>query len=144
LQGLNGDESSFVFLKVQAYAKLGDGQHVFPSQEMNMGEKKKVLFQLNGCAAIHNVKIGNALRTIDNWYANAEFPIAAEPYGSVTQIGHAFRKTKKEGDLYSLLLDWLNGAEIADGNKNYVVANLVRGGLFQGEGKNKGKGKGDE
>lgn len=144
LQGLNGDENSFVFMKVEAYAKLGKGQHVYPSQEMNMGEKKKVLFQLDGCAAIHNVKIGNAIRTIDNWYANAEFPIAAEPYGSVTQIGHAFRKTKKEGDLYSLMIQWLNDEEISDDKKNYVIANLVRGGLFQGEGEKKKKDKGEE
>lgn len=142
LQGLNGGDSSFVFFKVEAYAKLGNGQHVFPSQEMNMGEKKKVLFQLDGCAAIHNVKIGNAIRTIDNWYDNAEFPIAAEPYGSVTQIGHAFRKSKN--DLYTLMCDWLNDKEISDGNKNYVVANLVRGGLFQGEGEKKKKDKAEE
>lgn len=132
LQGLNGGDSSFVFLKVDAYSKLGNGQHVFPSQEMNMGEKKKVLFQLEGCAAIHNVKIGNAIRTIDDWYVDAVFPIAAEPYGSVTQIGYAFRKSNN--DLYTLLCDWLNDKEISDGNKNYVVANLVRGGLFQGKG----------
>lgn len=144
LKGLNGNDNSFSFLKVEAYAKLGNGQHVFPSQEMNMGEKKKVLFQLDGCAAIHNVKIGNAIRTVDNWYEGAEFPIAAEPYGSVTQIGHAFRKTKKEGDLYSLLLDWLNDKHISDDNKNYVVANLVRGGLFQGEGDKKKKDKAEE
>ena len=130
--------------RVEAYAKLGNGQHVFPSQEMNMGEKKKALFQLDGCAAIHNVKIGNAIRTIDNWYAGAEFPIAAEPYGAVTQIGHAFRKTKKEGDLYSLMIQWLNDKEISDNDKNYVVANLVRGGLFQGESEKKKKGGGDE
>jgi CRISPR-associated protein Csy3 len=142
LQGLNGGDSSFVFLKVDAYTKLGNGQHVFPSQEMNMGEKKKVLFQLDGCAAIHNVKIGNAIRTIDNWYDNAEFPIAAEPYGSVTQIGHAFRKTKN--DLYTLLVKWLNDEQISDDNKNYIVANLVRGGLFQGEGDKKKKDKGED
>ncbi|MCP5176454.1 MAG: type I-F CRISPR-associated protein Csy3 [Moraxellaceae bacterium] len=138
LQGLNGGDSDFVFLKVEAYAKLGHGQHVFPSQEMNMSEKKKVLFQLDGCAAIHNVKIGNAIRTIDNWYdENAEFPIAVEPYGSVTQIGYAFRKSKN--DLYTLLGDWLNNKEISDNNKNYVVANLIRGGLFQGESDKKKK-----
>jgi CRISPR-associated protein Csy3 len=142
LQGLNGGDSSFVFLKVEAYAKLGDGQHVFPSQEMNMGEKKKVLFQLDGCAAIHNVKIGNAIRTIDNWYDNPEYPIAAEPFGSVTQIGYAFRKSKN--DLYTLLCDWLNDKDISDGNKNYVVANLVRGGLFQGKSDEKKKDKAEE
>lgn len=140
LVGLNGGENNFVFLRVEAYAKLGNGQHVFPSQEMNMNAKGKELFRLDGCAAIHNVKIGNAIRTIDNWYPNAKFPIAVEPYGSVTQIGQAFRKTKKDGDLYSLILSWLNGDEIGE-QANYVVANLIRGGLFQGNGKEDKKGK---
>ncbi|MEX0617317.1 MAG: type I-F CRISPR-associated protein Csy3 [Pseudohongiellaceae bacterium] len=140
LNGLNGGENSFVFLKMEAYAKLGAGQHVFPSQEMNMNSKGKELFQLEGCAAVHNVKIGNAIRTIDNWYTDAQFPIAAEPYGSVTQIGQAFRKTKKECDLYTLLLSWLDGNDLGE-QVHYVVANLIRGGLFQGEGKEAKKGK---
>ena len=72
-KGLKAGDNSFTFIEVDAYVKLGNGQHVFPSQEMNMGEKKKMLFQLNKCAAIHNVKIGNAIRTIDNWYKKCRF-----------------------------------------------------------------------
>ena len=132
--GLNAVDD-FTLLEVIAYVKIGKGQHVFPSQEMNMGEKGKVLFKLDDCAAIHNVKIGNALRTIDDWYENAEFPIAAEPYGSVTQRGQAYRKSKK--DLYTLILAWLNGKDIDDDDKNFVVANLIRGGVFSGESKKK-------
>lgn len=132
--GLNAQDD-FTLVKVIAYVKLGNGQHVFPSQEMNMGEKGKVLFQLDHCAAIHNVKIGNALRTIDDWYVDAEFPIAAEPYGSVTQKGQAYRKSKN--DLYTLIMAWLNDKEITTDDKNYVVANLIRGGLFQGDSKKK-------
>lgn len=132
--GLNAQDD-FTLVKVIAYVKLGNGQHVFPSQEMNMGEKVKVLFQLDHCAAIHNVKIGNALRTIDDWYDNAEFPIAAEPYGSVTQRGQAYRKSKN--DLYTLIMAWLSDKEITTNDKNYVVANLIRGGLFQGDSKKK-------
>lgn len=132
--GLN-TQDDFTLVKVIAYVKLGNGQHVFPSQEMNMGEKVKVLFQLDHCAAIHNVKIGNALRTIDDWYDNAEFPIAAEPYGSVTQRGQAYRKSKN--DLYTLIMAWLSDKEITTNDKNYVVANLIRGGLFQGDSKKK-------
>lgn len=135
--GLNGDGRSFSFIEVDAYVKLGNSQHVFPSQEMNMGEKKKVLFKLavNGqdCAAIHNVKIGNAIRTIDDWYNNAKFPIAVEPYGSVTQMGQAYRKTKKEGDLYSLMLDWVNENTVSANDQNFIVANLIRGGVFGGK-----------
>ncbi len=130
--GLNGDEHKFSFIEVEAYVKLGSGQHVFPSQEMNMGEKKKVLFRLfvegKECAAMHNVKIGNAIRTIDNWYSGAERPIAVEPYGSVTQMGQAYRKTKD--DLYTLMLNWLNEKTVIDEDKHFVVANLIRGGVF--------------
>ena len=138
LSGLNGDENTFSFIEVDAYVKLGSGQHVFPSQEMNMNEKKKVLFSLpvrldgdvKECAAIHNVKIGNAIRTIDNWYKGAEFPIAVEPYGSVTQMGQAYRKNEKEGDLYSLMIKWLNEKTVEPDEKNFVVGNLIRGGVF--------------
>ncbi|MGL5949429.1 MAG: type I-F CRISPR-associated protein Csy3 [Aeromonas sp.] len=132
-EGLQGDEQSFVLIEVDAFVKLGHQQHVFPSQEMNMGEKGKVLFELEGCAAIHNVKIGNAIRTIDTWYnryAEQEKPIAIEPFGAVTQIGDAFRKNKKEGDLYSLMVDWVNDCELAPEQQTYVVANLIRGGVF--------------
>lgn len=127
-QGLASDDD-FVFIKVSAFVKLGNGQHVFPSQEMNMGEKRKVLFKINDQAAMHNVKVGNALRTVDDWYVDAEFPIAAEPYGAVTQRGEAYRKSKN--DLYSLMVEWVNDDEkITDKDKAFVTANLIRGGVF--------------
>ena len=131
--GLLG-EDKFVCLEVVAYTKLGKGQHIFPSQEMNMNEKEKVLFQLGGCAAMHGVKIGNALRTIDTWY-DSEWtsPIAVEPYGSVTQRGRAYRA--QTNDLYTLMLGWVNGKNITDDDKNYVTANLIRGGVFSKSGK---------
>lgn len=132
-QGLSGDEQSFTFIKVNAFVKLGYQQHVFPSQEMNMGEKGKTLFQLEGCAAMHNVKIGNAIRTIDTWYPHypeKKQPIAIEPFGVVTQIGDAFRKNKKDGDLYSLMESWVNDKDITLEQQLYVVGNLIRGGVF--------------
>ncbi|AWB67287.1 type I-F CRISPR-associated protein Csy3 [Saccharobesus litoralis] len=132
-EGLKGDEKSFVLIEVDAFVKLGYQQHVFPSQEMNMGEKGKVLFKLDGCAAIHNVKIGNAIRTIDTWYnryAEQKQPIAIEPFGAVTQIGDAFRKNKKEGDLYSLMVDWVNDIDLTPEQQMFVTANLIRGGVF--------------
>lgn len=132
-EGLKGDEKSFVLIEVDAYVKLGYQQHVFPSQEMNMGEKGKVLFKLDGCAAIHNVKIGNAIRTIDTWYnryAEQKQPIAIEPFGAVTQIGDAFRKNEKEGDLYHLMVNWVNDKDVTPEQQMYVAANLIRGGVF--------------
>lgn len=128
--GLNS-ESDFVCVKVDAYVRLGNGQHVFPSQEMNMQEKKKVLFKLDDCAALHSVKVGNAIRTIDDWYVNAKAPIAVEPYGSVTQRGEAYRPSKN--DLYTLMLDWVNDKEISEEQRCFVLANFIRGGVFGGK-----------
>jgi CRISPR-associated protein Csy3 len=153
--GLNGGETNFSFIKIEAYVKLGNRQHVFPSQEMNMKEKGKTLFKLDDCAAVHNVKIGNAIRTIDDWYGNMlltrdgsktksveiadqdRIPIAVEPYGSVTQRGCAYRANGT--DLYTLMLDWINGKKIDENQKTYVVANLIRGGVFSGESEKEAK-----
>lgn len=126
-KGLSND--TFVLIAVDAFVKLGNGQHVFPSQEMNMNEKRKALFKIKDQAAMHNVKIGNALRTVDDWYSDdAQFPIAAEPYGSVTQRGQAYRKSKN--DLYTLMVAWVNDEELAPEQQAYVVSNLIRGGVF--------------
>jgi len=148
-------ENDFVFLQIDAYVRLGNGQHVYPSEEMNMNEKGKTLFKLDECAAMHNVKIGNAIRTIDTWYGekvlvkegdktnsitlspdDEKHPIAIEPYGSVTQRGCAYRA--KKNDLYELMVNWVNENSNENSNekslepddKNYVVANLIRGGVF--------------
>ncbi len=119
---------TFTFMQIDTFVKLGGGQHIFPSQEMNMGEKRRVLFKISDQAAMHNVKIGNALRTIDDWYKDAQFPIAVEPYGAVTQRGVAYRKAKI--DLYTLLERWANDEVLEDAQQAYVVANLIRGGVF--------------
>lgn len=130
--GLDGNKNTF--LTINAYVKLGEGQRVWPSQEMVLnspkGEKSRHLFNLNGQAAMHCEKIGNALRTIDDWYPESIAPIAIEAYGSVTQRGVAYRSS--ENDFKALLLKWLND-EISDDDKNFVVAMIIRGGVF-GEG----------
>jgi CRISPR-associated protein Csy3 len=133
-KGLQGD--GFKYLEITAFSKLGFGQHVFPSQEMVMNppkdKKTKFLFQLDGCAAMHSEKIGNALRTIDTWYsddANAR-AIAIEPYGSVTSRGEAHRIAKN--DFYTLLNKWLTSSDIAVEQQHYVIATLIRGGVFGG------------
>ncbi len=141
-QGLmDGTGEKFVFLKIVAFSKLGDGQQVYPSQDMNMekSEKGKVLYKLNAgtdseIAAMHSQKIGNAIRTIDNWHSQAESsgPIAVEPYGSVTVRGQAFRPLNN-GSFYKVLENWMNDKEPAEDEKHYMMATLVRGGVFSGE-----------
>ena len=136
-QGLNGQ--AFILLDITAEAKVGYGQEVYPSQELilDTGDKKsKVLYSINNIAGMHSQKIGNAIRTIDTWYSAAEFPIAAEPYGAVTTLGTAFRQPKQKQDFYSLLDNWvLKGTKPDLEQQHYVMAILIRGGVFGASGK---------
>lgn len=134
-QGLAGE--SFALLKVNAFVKLGAGQAVYPSQELVMGggkgDKSKFLYQLDGVAAMHSQKIGNALRTIDTWHPEtAEVgAIAVEPYGSVTNRGKAYRQPKDNMDFYKLLDGWvLKGKTPPLEQQHYIMAMFIRGGVF--------------
>jgi len=126
--------------KVEAFVRLGNGQQVFPSQEMIMkekrGEKGKVLYRVKDIAAFHSQKIGNAIRTIDTWYeeygsSTENGPISVEPFGSVTTRNRAFRK---EGgrSFYDLFKKWAlqYKAPELDGDQHYVIAILIRGGVL--------------
>ncbi len=134
--GLAG--KSYALLNVEAYVRLGNGQEVFPSQELVLdsnSKKSKVLYQVDGTAAMHSQKIGNALRTIDTWYPQADGPdmgpIAVEPYGSVTSRGQAYRQPKQKMDFYTLLDNWVTkGEEPPVEQQHYVIATLIRGGVF--------------
>lgn len=127
-----------LLLEVVAFVRIGDGQEVFPSQELildrgDKGGKSKTLYHVAKVAAIHSQKIGNALRTIDTWYPEAGElgPIAVEPYGSVTSQGKAYRQPKDKADFYSLFDAWvLKDAVPATEQQHYVIANLIRGGVF--------------
>lgn len=136
--GLLGEE--FVIFNIQAKLKMGLGQEVYPSQELILDtgkEKSKVLYEKNEQAAMHSQKIGNAIRTIDTWYdEKAEFPIAIETYGAVTTMGHAFRQPKQKQDFYTLFDNWvLKGDKPSLEQQHYVIAVLIRGGVFGASGK---------
>jgi CRISPR-associated protein Csy3 len=82
---------------------------------------------------MHSQKIGNALRTVDTWFPTSDDigPIAAEPYGSVTTQGKAYRQPKEKTDFYSLLDSWiLKDKKPNAGDQNFVMAILIRGGVF--------------
>jgi len=139
-KGLSGTQH--VLLEVTAFVRLGAGQEVFPSQELILdrgrGDKSKTLYHVSEIAAIHSQKIGNALRTIDNWYAGAGElgPIAVEPYGSVTTHGKAYRVPKGNEDFYSLLDNWILKDKVPTAEQqHFVIATLVRGGVFGDSGK---------
>lgn len=140
-QGLNNQ--AFTLLDIEAQAKVGFGQEVYPSQEMildksqNKNNKSKVLYQINNKAGVHSQKIGNAIRTIDTWYSpDAKFPIAAEPYGAVTTLGTAFRPREQKKDFYTLFHDWvISGKTPETEQQHYVISVLLRGGVFGASGK---------
>jgi len=137
--GLAGEEP-FTLLEVVAYARVGEGQEVFPSQELILdrentpGKKSKTLYAVAECAAIHSQKLGNAIRTIDTWYPNPENedlgPIAVEPYGSVTSQGKAYRQPREKADFYTLLDSWVLHDRDPGTQQHFVIANLIRGGVF--------------
>lgn len=139
-QGLAG--SSHVLLQVTAYARLGAGQEVYPSQELILDKassgKSKTLYSVGGVAGIHSQKLGNALRTIDDWHPDADElgPIAVEPYGSVTTLGKACRRPTDKLDFYNLLDGWLLKDKVpAPAQQHFVMATLIRGGVFGDAGK---------
>ena len=132
----------YALLEVTAFARMGNGQEVFPSQELILDKgknaKSKTLYQVQTIAAMHSQKIGNAVRTIDTWHPHADAvgPIPVEPYGSVTVAGTAYRQPKEKVDFYSLLDSWIKKdvAPTVD-NQHFVMATLVRGGVFGESGK---------
>ena len=131
-----------VLLQVTAFVRVGAGQEVFPSQELILDKakttKSKTLYTVSSIAAMHSQKVGNALRSIDTWYqgADANGPIAVEPYGSVTTQGKAYRQPKLKDDFYSLFDGWLiKGQAPAIDQQHFVMATLIRGGVFGDAGK---------
>lgn len=139
-QALAGEQ--YLLLDVVAFARVGAGQEVFPSQELildrSRGDKSKTLYSIGDdkIAAIHSQKLGNALRTIDTWYPvpedESDFgPIAVEPYGSVTTQGSAFRQPKQKMDFYNLLDNWLLKDQVPPTEQqHFIMATLIRGGVF--------------
>ena len=146
-KALSGEKA--VLLRVTTYSQIGNGQEVYPSQELvldkddsfqkgkneNIGNKSKILYSVNGIAALHSQKIGNAVRTIDTWYPdfeeNERRPIAIEIYGTVTNLLEVHRVGKAKKDFYTLFNTWTSTGDLEEnGDKHYVMAVLVRGGVF--------------
>ncbi len=132
-------EVPFILLEIETFAKVGKAQEIYPSEELVLdkgkGKKSKILYEVNGIAGMHSQKIGNALRTIDTWYPGFDDaqigPIAVEPYGAVTNLGRAFRTPNDNVDFYTLFDSYARGGALdSKEEEHYVMANLVRGGVF--------------
>jgi len=149
-----------LFLAVSTCIDLNDGAEVYPSQEFiqgqgqakkQVGSKGKTLAStphgnVSAQAILHSQKLGNAIRTIDIWHAESDRygPIPVEPYGVVQKRFAVVRPAHSRTDLFSYLeaLDRLI-ERLGDGNEatpipddaHYVMACLIRGGVFSGESK---------
>ncbi len=139
-------------LEVTAIYEMGAGMPVYPSQEMDVGDKKdtersRKLYQVkaNGTdhqAGFHDVKLGNALRTIDIWHGHDVFgPTPIEPLGVVSTHMVSLRLDERR-DFFSLLkkhlFSWIEQLKTARSLDDvdspddlcFVMAVLVRGGAF--------------
>lgn len=134
-------KDTFLILEIECFAKIGVAQTVYPSEELvldkgnSKNKKSKILYETNGIAAMHEQKIGNALRSIDTWYSAYDTDegvgaIAVEPYGAVTNLGVAFRGSDKK-DFFTLFDKFALGEKLeSTDDEHYVMATLIRGGVF--------------
>jgi CRISPR-associated protein Csy3 len=135
------DPLGFVQLQVRAIVPMHELAEVFPSQVFDDNAKGKVLSSVRTSsgdrqAIMHNQKIGNALRTIDDWYQeDAKYPLPVEPFGIDRSMDYAWR-IKNGNDFYTLMVQKLD-AMIAAAKKStlgndehFFAACLVRGGVF--------------
>lgn len=154
-QGLRG-ESRGVTVKIEARVDFGlqGAIEVHPSQNYVQNKPKglaRLLYYVGqpiderfagqnlddfnairrlGQAAIRDQKVGNALRTIDTWYADFEeegVPIAVEPVGTSLKAQTFYR----EGDASAFALAkkfFLLDPNSQDGM--FMIASLIRGGVY--------------
>ncbi|MDD5268592.1 MAG: type I-F CRISPR-associated protein Csy3 [Methylococcales bacterium] len=150
-------------VNMSAKAVIGEGATVYPSQEFasNVDKgpdgreiskilAKRRISQDQYQAILHEQKVGNALRTIDTWYADDigdARAIAAEPYGVVTTESAVYRDNKvgKDGKkarhFYDIIGKLNKELERLQENKQltpddyFFMSIIVRGGVLGGEGK---------
>lgn len=167
-RGLTGKRGRAVFLEVTMKGTLPPGAEVYPSQEFidpdkgsdSKGKKSKTLSSRSRPdvavgfrqATLHSQKIGNAIRTIDDWHGVVDDfgATAVEAFGYVQSRSATTRLKSKDNpnaarNVYEVLkdiekvkagLDAAASAKEIPGDVLYLVAMLVRGGVFSGEKKN--------
>ena len=152
-RGLRSERTESSALTVAWLASMQEGQEIFPSQEYLLQAEKKdkapsrVYAKLPlywegrevNQASMHSQKIGAALRHIDNWHEADDRVIAINPYGGVEETGDVLRKKESKKDFYALrgnadelfsAIEAASNAETIPGDVHFVIANLVRGGVF--------------
>ncbi|WP_376871224.1 type I-F CRISPR-associated protein Csy3 [Albirhodobacter sp. R86504] len=158
-EGLSNDSHAGFVVKVAWDAVMEPAQEIFPSQEYVRDEKaeklpSRVFAKLPTFfagrdlqqASMHSQKIGAALRHIDIWHGSEahDAPIAVNPYGGVQETSAVLRDPKSKRSFYDLRAKaeaLISGLETPtldgeiSGDAHFVMANLIRGGVFGASGK---------
>lgn len=135
---------SVVQLEFASTVVLGADAEVYPSQpfatdkERIRGESPsygRVLATRDGPGTnLHAIlsaqKVGNALRTIDTWYAEgAVEPIAIGVYGAVPPLNQTHRAGNgRKNSYYDLVKKEIS--ELSDNEKDFLMAIFIKGGLL--------------
>lgn len=142
---LQGTTPSVQF-QVRAAVDMGAQQEVYPSQvfptkerqaEKEKGEGRELARALRNDdvpqAALHARKIGNALRTIDDWYPGAVRAVPVEPFAVEQSTAAVYRVDGN--DFYSYLgklpalTEGLRSGKVSD-EALFTAAMCIRGGVF--------------
>ena len=141
-------------------AQMQPGQEIFPSQEFLREERRardlsrvyaKLPIKHSGehlmQASMHSQKIGAAIRHIDIWHGDENHgPVAVNPYAGDQSSGAVLRNPRTKRSFYdlrrngdSLLASVESASSINDvpDDVHFVMANLLRGGVFGASSKKK-------
>lgn len=147
-KALTDTENLFFFHPCyEIYGRINYGGEVYPSQELEMGNKEKILFKneimgISNAAGLHSPKVGNALRTIDTWYSRYSKigrAIPVDPFGPDKSRAEALRKPRSGETFYEILAGLDQLAEKlekegeSDGDALFFAAMMVRGGVFSSD-----------
>ena len=147
------------YFSVVWVARMEPGQEVFPSQEYVRASQaesdlSRVYAGLSVAyrggtirqASLHSQKIGAALRHVDIWHgSDLNEAIAVNPYGGVQATSAVLRNKGSKKSFYELrknaakLIGNVEVTQQASGisdDVHFVMANLVRGGVFGSSRKN--------
>lgn len=136
--------------KITAVFEAAPNSEVYPSQEYIEDNKEgKIISSLriesneDNQAVYHSQKIGNAIRTIDIWYPEydaeeRQYPLPVEPYG-IDRTDESVQRKEENFYKYLAKVDEYNKKAPEDDVSNFIIACLVRGGVYSGgkEAKNK-------
>lgn len=153
---LSGESKDALFVTVDVSGYLPMGAEVYPSQEFIPDAKKakedgkvlsSILVRHEGRtirqATVHAQKIGNAIRVIDEWHGQtSEYGATpVEAFGYIQSRNNALRLPSGSSvDFYALLkgIDGIieqleSDPQSISGDIHYMIAMLVRGGVFSGD-----------